>query len=124
MTEKLSSDDYGYSSSGYPADFPAAAEEGGAFCAEARINELEQECAARGKRLDDLREKLLNTEIGRRAALLGIPPERAGHISRLAKLDKAFNEAGELDEAALEVQFGTDRKDPVRKIESIERKVR
>ena len=94
MTEKLSSDDY-------LADFAAVEEEGGTFCAETRISELEQECAARGKRLEELRQKLLNTEIGRRAALLGIPPERAGHIFRLADLDKAFDEVGELDELAL-----------------------
>ena len=94
MTEKLSSD-------GYPADFATVAEEGGDFCAKTRISELELECDARGKRLEDLREKLLSAEIGRRAALMGIPAERAGHIARLADLGPVFGGDGELDGDAL-----------------------
>ena len=74
---------------------------GGIFNAELRINELEQECAARDKRLEEMRQKLLCTEIGRRTALMGIPPERAGHITRLAKLDSVWSETGDLNDDAL-----------------------
>ncbi|MCL2853519.1 MAG: hypothetical protein FWE20_10920 [Defluviitaleaceae bacterium] len=76
-------------------------QEGGFFDALSRINELEYECAARDKQLESLRGKLLDTEIGRRAALMGIPPERAGHIARLANLDRVFGDDGELDDDAL-----------------------
>jgi len=66
-----------------------------------RISELELECAEHRSCLEGLRQKLLDAEIGRQAALLGISPERAGHIAKLAKLDNIFDDNSELDNDAL-----------------------
>ena len=77
-------------------------EEGGFFDADekavgGRIEELELECVAGKKKLEEMRGKLLSAEIGRRAALMGIMPERVRHITRLAVLDDVFDGEGELD---------------------------
>ena len=77
-------------------------DEGGSFCAEKRLGELELEVAAHVRSLERLRGRLVDTEIGRRAALMGIPPEKARHIIRLADLDGVTDEHGEPDADAID----------------------
>jgi len=82
-------------------------EEGGFFSVklelDERIAELELECETQRKSLDETRRKLLGAEVGRRAALMGVAPERVQYILRLAALDDVFDSAGELDGEALGV---------------------
>ena len=71
-----------------------------------RVNELELECAAHEKLMQRMREKLVRAEIGRCAALMGVPPERISHVSKLVDTANAFTEDGELDTDAIGTAVG------------------
>ena len=51
-----------------------------------RISELELECVAHEQRMRGMREKLVRAEIGRYAALMGVPSERISHVSKLVDI--------------------------------------
>jgi len=65
-----------------------------------RISELELECAEHVQRVRSMREKLVRAEVGRCAALMGVPSERISHVSKLVNLDSVLVEGGEPDTAS------------------------
>ncbi|MCL2673699.1 MAG: hypothetical protein FWE92_00035 [Defluviitaleaceae bacterium] len=76
-----------------------------------RVNELELECAAHETLMQGMREKLVRAEVGRCAALMGVPSEKISHVSKLVDTAGTFTENGELDTDAVGTAVGDVLKD-------------